>query len=105
MSARRSEGSPLPVLLAALVGGAGTMTVELAAVRLLAPWYGTSLSVWTNVIAVVLLALAVGYALGGRLSARGRPLLRMSQALGLAAVWTATLPLKTSGPGTGSSPA
>jgi len=92
MTAQNADRSPLPVLVAALVGGAGTMTVELAAVRLLAPWYGTSLSVWTNVIAVVLLALALGYALGGRLSARGRPLLRMSFSLGLAAVWTAILP-------------
>jgi spermidine synthase len=49
------------------------MIVELAAVRLLAPWFGTSLVVWTNVIAVILLALAVGYLLGARLSARRSP--------------------------------
>ena len=60
------------VLLVAAIGGAGTMIVELAAVRLLGPWFGTSLVVWTNVIAVVLLALALGYLLGGRLSNRGR---------------------------------
>jgi len=56
------------------------MVVELAAVRLLAPWFGTSLVVWTNVIAVILLALALGYLAGARLAARAHPL----QALG----WT-----------------
>lgn len=89
---RAPAAGGLAVLFATLVGGAGTMTVELAAVRLLAPWYGTSLTVWTNVIAVVLLALALGYACGGRLSARARPLAKMSVALGLAALWTAALP-------------
>ena len=50
------------------------MIVELAAVRLLAPWFGTSLVVWTNVIAVVLLALAAGYWIGARLAAGPNPL-------------------------------
>ena len=59
------------------VGGAGTMIVELAAVRLLAPWFGTSLVVWTNVIAVVLLALALGYLAGGRLAGGEKPLERL----------------------------
>lgn len=49
------------------------MTVELSAVRLLAPWFGASSGVWTNVIGVVLLALALGYTLGARLSRRPRP--------------------------------
>src|SRR5262245_24520922 len=54
------------------------MVVELAAVRLLAPWFGASLIVWTNVIAAVLLALALGYLWGGRLAARRDPLLVLS---------------------------
>ncbi len=42
------------------------MVVELMGVRLLAPWFGQSQIVWTNVIGVVLLALAIGQWLGGR---------------------------------------
>ena len=53
------------------VSGAAVLVLELAAGRLLAPWFGLSLPVWTNVLAVVLGALACGYALGGRLAARG----------------------------------
>lgn len=82
----------LGVLLVSAVGGAGTMVVELAAVRLLAPWFGSSQAVWTNVIAVVLLALALGYLIGGQLSGRGKPLATMGLVLFLAGLWTACLP-------------
>lgn len=58
------------MLVVSGIAGACTMVIELAAVRLLAPWFGTSLVVWTNVIAVILLALAMGYFLGGRLASQ-----------------------------------
>lgn len=79
----RSErpGARATVLLVAALSGAAVMVIELAAVRLLAPWFGTSLVVWTNVIAVILLALAVGYLLGGRLAARRTPLVPLAWAL------------------------
>ena len=46
--------------------GAAVMIVEMTAVRAVQPFFGSTTYVWTNVIAVVLAALAVGYALGGR---------------------------------------
>ncbi len=85
------------ILAVAAVAGAGTMTVELAAVRLLAPWFGTSQTVWTNVIAVVLLALSVGYLLGARLSRRPSPLFDLGRILCLAALFTG-LSVPLSGP-------
>jgi len=59
-------------LLLATVFASGTavMIVEMTAVRAVQPAFGSTTYVWTNVIAVVLLALAVGYALGGRLADR-----------------------------------
>ena len=80
------------ILGVSAVAGAGTMVVELAAVRLLAPWFGASLVVWTNVIAVVLLALAVGYVFGGRLSEHPEPLRRLGWVLVFAAGLTFLLP-------------
>jgi spermidine synthase len=46
------------------------MAGELTAVRVLAPHFGDSASVWTNVIGVILAALAGGAWCGGRLAAR-----------------------------------
>jgi spermidine synthase len=68
------------------------MTVELAAVRLIAPWFGTSSGVWTNVIGVVLLALSSGYLLGARLSSTARPERALGITLLLAAACCAWLP-------------
>ncbi len=68
------------------------MVVELAAVRVLAPWFGTSSTVWTNVIGVVLLALALGYLAGSRLAAGARPMGALGRCLLLAGGLTLCLP-------------
>jgi spermidine synthase len=83
-----------PGVLLTVVGFAGgaTMVVELGAVRLLAPWFGASSSVWTNVIGVVLAALAVGYTLGARLASGPRPLASLRSVLLAGAVLAVTLP-------------
>ncbi len=52
------------------VVGAASLGTEIAAARLLAPYFGASTFVWANTIATVLLALSVGYWLGGRIADR-----------------------------------
>ena len=81
-----------PILLVAGAAGACTMAVELAAVRLLAPWFGASSRVWTNVIGVILLALALGYLAGARLASGARPRRTLGWVLLAAGLWTAWLP-------------
>jgi len=83
------------VLAVAGLAGALSMTLELSAVRLVAPWFGTSSVVWTHVIGVVLLALSAGYLLGARLSRRPDPERALGVALLLAAGATAWLPALT----------
>jgi len=63
MSARRIE-------IVAAVVGASSLGAEIAAARLLAPWFGASTIIWANTIATVLVALSAGYWLGGRLADR-----------------------------------
>lgn len=52
--------------------GAAVMVIELLGTRLIAPFYGASLYVWTSLIAVTLIALALGYYVGGILADRAR---------------------------------
>ncbi len=92
MTASDRARSVIPLIFVAFAAGAATMTVELAAVRLLAPWYGTSSAVWTNVIGVVLAALSFGYLFGARASARPDPRRALGIALVAAGIASAWLP-------------
>lgn len=69
------------------------MAVELAAVRLLAPHFGDSAYVWTNVIGVILAALAAGAWFGGRLAAGDRPTRALAIAFAVAAGILIAVPL------------
>jgi MFS family permease len=50
--------------------GTSTLGAEIAAARLMAPFFGDSTIVWANTIAIVLVALSIGYWFGGRLADR-----------------------------------
>jgi MFS family permease len=57
------------------VTGAAVMLLELLGTRVIAPFYGTSLYVWSALIAVTMVALSLGYYFGGILADRyGRKL-------------------------------
>ena len=76
-----------PIELLAAVVGAASLGTEIAAARLLAPWFGASTIVWANTIATVLVALSAGYWVGGRLADRDPSLAGLSRiVLGAAAL-------------------
>ena len=69
-AAVRTLAQTLLLRCAVLVGGAAVMVVEILGSRILAPTFGTTLHVWSALITVTLAALAVGYAVGGRVADR-----------------------------------
>jgi spermidine synthase len=76
----------------AFVVGSASLGAEIAAARLLAPWFGASTIVWANTIATVLVALSIGYSVGGRLADRDPTLRGLSRVVLGAAALLALVP-------------
>ena len=53
------------------ISGGAVLALELLASRIMTPYFGVSLYIWTGILSITLVALALGYQLGGALS-RGR---------------------------------
>jgi spermidine synthase len=74
------------------IAGAATMSTEMCASRLLAPFFGASILVWANIIGLILIYLAVGYFVGGRVVDRHPSLTVMARLMLVAAAAIAVLP-------------
>ena len=87
--------SPTPekflLLTTVTISGGAVMILELLGTRIIAPFYGASLYVWSALIAVTMIALAIGYYLGGFLADR-YPKLRLAHVLMLAALSISLIP-------------
>ena len=67
---RSTADRMIPIWMLVFFTGWFIMQTELVGARVLTPFFGNSIFVWGSVIAVFLLALAVGYGIGGRLTRR-----------------------------------
>jgi spermidine synthase len=80
------------LLLVVSLSGACVLALEMLGTRVLGPFYGVSLFLWSALISVTLAALATGYALGGRWADRGPRASRLSAVLALAGLWVLAIP-------------
>jgi spermidine synthase len=71
--------------------GAVIMVIELTGSRVLAPYLGTSLAVWTSLIGIILASLSLGYWWGGRLADRRPEARLLGRIILLAALATAAI--------------
>lgn len=78
------------------VVGSASLGSEIAAARMLAPWFGASTIVWANTIATVLVALSIGYAVGGRVADKRPHLAGLSVIVLASALLLAVVPFVSS---------
>jgi len=84
------------LFLVLLIEGASLMAVELMGAKLLAPFYGSSLYVWTAVLCITVLGLTLGYYSGGRISGKHATEKLLILILGIAAALVFVLPVTAS---------
>ncbi len=72
--------------------GMSVMAVELGASRLMAPYFSSSQIVWTVIIGVIMIAMAIGNVWGGKLADRSATPDRLYRRLIIAAIWIALIP-------------
>jgi spermidine synthase len=80
------------VYVAVIVVGASVSAMEMLGTRIIAPFCGSGLYLWSALISVTLAALSVGYVVGGRWADRGRNWSRFCGVIGVAGLWTAAIP-------------
>lgn len=84
----------LAIYLIVFMTGAAVMIIEMLGTRVIAPFYGASLYVWSSIISVTMIALAIGYFTGGRLADRWQGG-GLSLIIGLAGLFTLAIPWAT----------
>ena len=78
--------------------GAAIMVIELLGTRIIGPYFGAGLYVWSSLITVTLTALAIGYWLGGKAADKRPDADALYLSIFLAGLWLILVPSMT-GPG------
>lgn len=80
------------ILILAFLEGAAVMVIELTAARLMIPYFGQTVFVWTNIIGIILAAVAVGNYFGGLLADKSRTLFPLFLLLMISGVFCLFIP-------------
>ena len=85
-----------PYWLLLFIEGASLMVVEIIGAKLLAPFYGSSLYVWTAILTITTLGLSLGYFLGGQIAEKKRVHIYLITIVAIAAIFISILPIMAS---------
>lgn len=77
----------------AFMSGFAAMGYEILAVRVLSPYYGSSIYIWGAVISVILAGLSIGYAVGGRIADRNSNMSILSRMILIPAFFIVMFPV------------
>ena len=86
------RGRTLALGALVLLGGFAVMVLEIVGARYLQPWFGGAFYVWTSQIGMVMLALALGYGVGGHLADRFKKARVLSLLLAPAGIFILLIP-------------
>ena len=73
--------------------GMSVMAIELGAQRLLSPYFSSSQIIWTIVIGVIMIAMAIGNIIGGKMADKYQKPDKLFIMLFIAATWIILIPL------------
>ena len=73
--------------------GLSVMAIELGASRLMAPYFSSSQIIWTIIIGTIMIAMALGNILGGKMADKSENPDRLFTWIFAAATWTMLIPL------------
>jgi spermidine synthase len=84
--------NPAALYAVVFIAGAAVLAIEILGTRILGPFYGVGLFLWSALISVTLAALSAGYVLGGRWADRGPTPARLAMLLAAAGLWLIAVP-------------
>ncbi len=67
---RSGRGGQAAILFIGFLLGAALMGVEMAAIRMMTPYFGSAIEIWACMIATVMLSMMAGYYVGGSVADR-----------------------------------
>lgn len=79
--------------LVIVVAGAAVLTIEILGTRILGPFYGVDIFLWSSLITVTLVGLSIGYLAGGTLADRSASSIHLAYFTGGAGIWIILIPL------------
>ena len=95
MSVSRPESARIHgvlILVQVFIVGWAVLAVEMLGTRILGPYYGVSLFLWSALITVTLAALAAGYWIGGRWADRNQSFSNLCLQMAIPGVWLLLVP-------------